>query len=149
MATKLERFLTNYQNGQVQVSEDVSYELRQTVEENYRLFNSKFEDVKDSSGLTKIFYNISWVIYRTILYASDIDMKHLNFRSLNGKGIKTLALLKLAFKSFLKQIFFGKKIDEIMAYMIWFGTAVTKRVDGDVFLVDLRNYVTTPHDSSH
>ena len=145
MATKLERFLTNYQNGQVQVSQDVSYELRQTVEENYRLFNSKFEDVKDSSGLTKIFYNISWVIYRTILYASDIDMKHLNFRSLNGKGIKTLALLKLAFKSFLKQIFFGKKIDEIMAYMIWFGTAVTKRVDGDVFLVDLRNYVTTPH----
>ena len=143
--SEVRQFIANYKDGQVQVSDKVSYELRSTIEESYRLFNSKFEDDKDASGLKKIFYNIAWVIYRTILYASDVDMKHLNFRSLNGKGIKTLVLLKLAFKSFLKQIFFGKKIDEIMAYMIWFGSAISKRVDGDIFLVDLRNYITEPH----
>lgn len=140
----IKNFISEYEDMTVTVSPGVSYSLRNVIDENYRLFNAKFEKPKDSSGLEKVFYRMIWVIWRTIIMSSDIDLKDMNIKSLNGKGIRTLALFKLAIRSHLMRTFFGNFIDEVMGGMVWFGSDLTKRFDGKLARVDLRNYVTEP-----
>src|SRR5574343_323587 len=93
---KVNDFISQYRDGEVAVSGGVSYNTREIIEDGYRLYNGQFVNNTDSSGLKKIFYRMIWVIFRTIIMSSDIDLKDMNMRSLNGKGVKTLALIKLA-----------------------------------------------------
>ncbi len=142
---KINNFITKYSQGTVIVSSGVTYNQKDIIDEAYRLYNGKFESETDSSGFRYIFYRMIWVIFRTIIMSSDVDLKDFNMRSLNGRGIRTLALFKLAVRSHLLRTFFGKFVDRTMADMVWFGSAISKRVDGRVESVDLRNYLTTPH----
>jgi hypothetical protein len=138
-------FISDYSSETVNVSPGVSYDQRDIINESYRLYNGKFEQEVDETGFRRIFYRMIWVIFRTIIMSSDIDLKDMNMKSLNGNGIKTLALFKLAIRSHLLRTFFGKYVDKVMSEMVWFGTSITKRVDGRVETVDLRNYIFTPH----
>lgn len=142
---EIKKFITEYENGTVKVTPQVSYNLKDVIDESYRLYNAKFETDTDNAGVRKIFYRMIWVIFRTIVMSSDIDLKDINIRSLNGKGIRTLALVKLAVHSHLLRTFFGKYIDKVMADMVWFGTSITKRFNGRVDSVDLRNIIRPPH----
>jgi hypothetical protein len=140
---KIHDFVKQYDTMTIQVSPGVSYNLRDVINESYRLYNARFEgNDMESSGFRRIFYRMIWVIFRTIIMASDIDLKDLNLRSLNGKGLKVLFILKMAVHSHLSRTYFGKYVDKVMADMVWFGTSLTKRVDGSVETVDLRNYTT-------
>jgi len=141
----IKQFIADNENMEVEVSPGVSYNQRDVINESYRLYNSKYQESLDSSGLEKIFYNIIWVIYRTIIMASDIDLKDMQMRSLNGKMIPVLQLLKMAVRSHLNKTKFGMFIDDAMQQMVWFGSSVSKRVNGSVEIVDLRNYITQPH----
>jgi len=142
---KFQNYISTYQNGNVEVSPGVSYSIREVIEQAFRNYNSQYQDKTDSSGLEKIFYNIIWVVYRTIIMGSNIDLKNINFRSINGKNLLILNLLKLAVRSHLLRTFFGAYIDKVMSEFVWFGTSITKRVDGSVYTVDLRNIVRPPH----
>lgn len=138
-----QNFLKNNEDMTVEVGGGVSYNLRDVIEESYRLFNAKFEsNEQETSGFRRIFYRMIWVIYRTIIMASDVDLKDLNMRSLNGRGIKVLALFKMAVRTHLGRTFFGKYVDKTLSDMVWFGSAISKRVDGKIESVDLRNYTT-------
>jgi len=136
-------FLENNEDMTIEVGGGVSYNLRDVIEESYRLYNAKFENGEtEDSGFTRIFYRMIWVIYRTIIMASDIDLKDLNIRSLNGRGIRVLSLFKMAVHTHLGRTFFGKYVDKVLGDVCWFGSSMTKRVDGKVETVDLRNYTT-------
>lgn len=136
-------FLQNNEEMTIEVGGGVSYNLRDVINESYRLFNAKFENGEtEASGFTRIFYRMIWVVYRTIIMASDVDMKDLNIRSLNGRGIKILALFKMAVHTHLGRTFFGKYVDDVLGKFVWFGSSITKRVSGKVETVDLRNYTT-------
>lgn len=141
----IQKFISEYEDMEVTASSGVTYSLRQVIDESYRLYHGKFINPKDTGSLEKVFYRMIWVVYRTIIMSSDIDMKDMNIKSLNGKGIRTLGLFKLAIRSHLLRTFFGKYIDQVMSGMVWFGSDLTKRVDGKLARVDLRNYITLPH----
>jgi len=141
----IQSFISEYEDMQVQVSPDVSYSLRDVINESYRLYNSKFQNETDSTGFQKIFYNIIWIVYRTIIMASDIDLKDMQMHSLNGQKLPIVNILKMALRSFLNKVNFGKTIDNIMNQMVWFGTSLVKRCKGKLEQVDLRNYITEPH----
>lgn len=150
---EIKNFITDNEQMNVTVTDGVQYSLRTVINDAYRTFNGKFENPKDNN-FEKIFYRMIWVIYRTIIMSSDVDLKDVNIRSLNGQGLKSLALLKLGVRSHLMRTGFGKLIDSIMESIVWFGSAITKRVDGKVYLVDLRNYITeasikNPQERSH
>lgn len=138
-------FISQFENGNVEVTDEVSYNIKDVIDENYRLYNSKFQETTDNTGLEKIFFNISWILYRTVFFSSDIDQKDLQMRATNNSSVPVVALLRMAVENYLSRIHFGKTIDDIRAYMIAFGTAITKVVDGQPKLVDLKNITRPAH----
>lgn len=144
---KINNFITEYERGTVQVSPDISYDTADVINESYRLYNGKFQNEKDSSGLEKVMLNIAWIVYRTLFYGSDIDTKDAQMRSLNGRGTKILGLLRMATISHLNRTGFGEFIDDVRSDMAAFGSVMVKMVDGMPKTVDLRNIVRPPHEA--
>jgi len=143
---EIESFINEYEQGNIEVSPGVSYSMRAVNEESYRLYNAQFATGKiEPSGFIRAFMRKAWVIYRTLVMNSDIDLKNMNIRSLNGVKVRLAALIKMAFVSHLSRNMFGEFIDKVMGEMCWFGTSIVKRFDGTVDTVDLRNYITEPN----
>lgn len=138
-------FLDQFRNGKVDVTDDVSYNLSDVIEENYRLYNSKFQEANDQTGLEKIFFNIGWILYRTVFFSSDIDQKDLQMRAQNPNAVPVVGLLRMAVENYLTRLHFGKTIDDIRAYMIAHGTAITKVAHGEPKLVELKNITRPAH----
>jgi hypothetical protein len=141
-----QQFISEYQNGTVQVSDDISYSTKDVINENYRIYNGKMKSGKDSDGLEMIMLNIAWIIYRTLFYGSDIDTKDAQVRSLNGRGIQIMPLLRMAIVSHLNRTGFNDFIDDVRSDMSAFGSVLIKIVDGVPKTVDLRNAVIPPHE---
>lgn len=140
------QFIEDNDDLTVEVSPGVSYSMRETNNESYRLYSARFKDGSiEENGFERVFMRKMWVVYRTLIQGSDLDLKNFNVRSLNGVKIRLVALLRMALYSHLSRTFFGEFIDKVMGEMCWFGTSIVKRFDGTVDTVDLRNYVTEPH----
>lgn len=140
------QFIEDNDDLTVEVSPGISYSMKEINNESYRLYNARFRDgATEENGFERVFMRKMWVVYRTLIQGSDLDLKHFNVRSLNGVKIRLVALLKMAFYSHLSRTFFGEFIDRVMAEMCWFGSSIVKRFDGTVDTVDLRNYITEPH----
>jgi hypothetical protein len=143
---ELTQFIEQYEQGTVEVSPGVTYNMRDVNNESYRLYNARFESGEfEENGFRRVFMRKMWVVYRTLIQGSDLDMKHLNIRSLNGVKVRLVGLLRMAFYSHLLRTFFGEFVDKVMAEMCWFGSSIVKRYDGKVDTVDLRNYITEPN----
>jgi hypothetical protein len=141
--SEVEQFLNDNENMTVEVSEGVTYNLRDVINDNYRLYNAKFEDgAVEENGFVRVFMRKLWVVYRTLIQGSDVDMKDLNVRSLNGVKIRMASILKMLTVSHLDRTGFGEYLDETLEFMCWHGSAITKRCDGSLENVDLRNYTT-------
>lgn len=140
---EIEDFITTYENGDIQVSDGVSYSMRDVNEESLRLYNGQFKSGKvEPSGFIRTFMRKAFVVYRTLIQGSDIDLKNMNIRSTNGVKVRFTALMRMAFMSHLERSMFGELMDKILAEMCWFGSSIVKRADGEVDTVDLRNYIT-------
>jgi hypothetical protein len=139
-------FISTYEDGEVEVSEGVSYSMREVNNRSYRLYNGLLANkAVEPSGFKNIFARKMWVVYRSLVQGSDLDLKNLNTRSLNGVKVRLTSLLRMAYISHLDRNFFGEFVDKIMAEMCWFGSSIVKRFDGTVDTVDLRNYITEPN----
>lgn len=140
---EVEQFIADNYQGRVDITNEVSYNMRDVNAESFRIFNGMFQNGKEEpTGFIRAYYRKAWVVYRTLVQGSDLDLKNLNIRSLNGVRVRLVALLKMAFSSHLSREMFGETIDTIMGEMCWFGTSIVKRFDGQVGTVDLRNYIT-------
>jgi len=144
---KVSNFITEHKEGRVQVSSDISYSTKETINDIYRLYNGFFKVKTDSSGLEKVMLNIAWIVYRTLFYGSDVDTKDMQMRSLNGYGTKILSILRMATVSHLNRSGFGDFIDDVRSDLAVFGSVLIKIVDGKPTTVDLRNAVIPPHES--
>jgi len=137
-------FISVNREGLVTVTDDVTYEIRELIDELHRLYNSKFKSPMDGD-LEKIFFNIGWILYRTTFFSSDIDQKDLQMRATNQNAVPIVSILRMAVENYLTRIHFGKTIDDIRAYMIAYGTAITKVAHGEPKLVDLRRIIRPAH----
>lgn len=132
-------FITSYENGELQLTSKIKYKIRDVIEENERMFHGKFTNPKDGN-FTKIFYNIGYIIFRTIYQNTDIDTKDIQMRSTNGQGIQVIALLRLAIQSYLHRIKFGTFLNDLR-YFIKDGTTHVKIVDGKPSIVSPLNII--------
>lgn len=141
--SEVEQFITDNDDMNVEVSPGVSYSMRELINKLYRLYNAQFESNPiEPSGFKNIFLRKMWVVYRTLIQGSDLDLKHFNIRSLNGVKVRLVAMLRTMFTSHLSRTFFNEFVDKVMAEMCWFGSSIVKRFNGTVDTVDLRNYIT-------
>ena len=145
MNISIRNFIDEHGNGTVQVSDDISYNTKDVINESYRLYNGKHKTEKDGDGLQMIMLNIAWIVYRTLFYGSDIDTKDAQVRSLNGRGTRLLQMLRMAIISHLNRTGFGDFIDDVRSDMAAFGSVLIKIVDGVPKTVDLRNAVIPAH----
>ena len=142
---KIADYIAYYADGQVEVSPGVTVNLTDIINKSHRLLHAKFETAKNEGDFDPIFYRIAWVVHRTIMMASDIDLKDLNMYAMNPNAIPLIGLTKMGVRSHLLRTYFGKFVDRVLSEMSWFGTSITKRVNGQVETVDLRNIVRAPH----
>lgn len=142
---KIADYIAYYADGQVEVSPGVTYNLTDIINKSHRLLHAKFETATREGDFDPIFYRIAWVVHRTIVMASDIDLKDLNMYATNPNAIPLIGLTKMGVRSHLLRTYFGKFVDKVLSEMSWFGTSITKRVNGQVETVDLRNIVRAPH----
>ena len=141
--SEVEQFITDNEPMDVEASPGVSYSMRELINKLYRLYNAQFENNPiEPSGFKNIFFRKMWVVYRTLIQGSDLDLKHFNIRSLNGVKVRLVAMLRTMFTSHLSRTFFNEFVDKVMAEMCWFGSSIVKRYNGTVDTVDLRNYIT-------
>lgn len=138
-------YIARYKEGIVEVSPGVLYSLRHIVDESYRLYHARFDDDGDESGFKKIFYRIAFIVHNSIVRGSDIDLKDLGMKAMNIMSVPIVGIMKMAVRSHLLRTYFGTFVDKVLNEMSWFGTIISKRVNGSVYTVDLRNIVRPPH----
>jgi len=141
-----QQFISEHEKGTVQVSKDIRYDTKDVVDESYRLYNNRPKQEEDETGLKVILLNIAWIVYRTLFYGSDIGTKDAQVRSLNGRGVKILPILRMSIVSHLNRTGFGDFIDDLRSDMAAFGSVLIKIVDGVPKTVDLRNAVIPAHE---
>ena len=140
---EIEEFISLHEDGEIEVSPGVSYLMRSINNESSRLFAGQFASGKvEESGFVRAFMRKAFVVHRTLIQNADLDLKHMNIRSVNGVKVRLTALIKMAFISHLSRSFFGEILDKILNEMCWFGSSIVKRVDGEIYTVALKNYIT-------
>lgn len=140
-------YIQEYEAGTLQITDTISYSVKDVLQENRRLYHSKFQNPLDSGGLEKIFYNIGWIVFDTLYRNTDVDTKDINLRSTNGNAIPLVALIKMAVQSHLRKTNFGTFINKVRRNILKDGTCLVKMVDGAPEVVDLLNVVRPPHGS--
>jgi len=138
-------FIGAWENAELQITDKISYKIRDVINKNDELFHGKFENPTDGT-FTKIFYNIGFVIFRTVfqVIVKTIGTKDIQMHSLNGKGIQAVALLRLAIQSYLKRIKFGTFLNDL-CYFLKDGTTYVKIVDGLPVICNNHNIVRPPY----
>lgn len=143
-------FLTANEHMEVAIDDSVHYNLDDKIREETRLYNRMFSNGKeiliDESGYENGFIAKAMVVWRTLIQGSDVDLKNLDITPLQHDRTRVIALLRMLFFSILSRQQFGDKMDDILGYMCWYGSAVVKRHKKGVDLVDLRNYITEAHE---
>ena len=141
-------FKTEYKDGNLQITGDVSYSMREVLEDNFRLINGIFKTSNYADGTKKLFYNFVLAFSNMIYRSTDIDTKDINIRSTNGKHIEIVALLKGALKAYLKDSKFAQKLNDFRRDLIREGHLIVKDVEGEVKKVNLLNVIIPPHVAS-
>jgi len=138
-------FIDAWETSELQISDKVKYSTRDVIDKNDELFHGKFQKPTDGS-FNKIFYNIGFVLFRSIfqVVVKTIGLKDIQMRSLNGKGIETIALFRLAIQSYLKRIKFGAFLNDL-CYFLKDGTTVVKIVDGKPVICNNHNIILPPY----
>lgn len=145
---KIDQFLQTYERGTLQITDKISYDVREVIERSNRLKHSKFEDPEFPDGTKKLFYNLAFSVANTIYRNTDLDTKNMNVVSLNGVGAGLMPLLKMVMRWFLKVAGYNEVINDVRQEMIDMGHIVGKIVKGKVKPVNLLNIIVPPHADS-
>ena len=138
-------FLQTYRQGRVVITNKVSYNTRDLIEEIVRLRHAQFIDPTFADGSPKIFYNIGWAMSDNIYKHTVIGTKDIQLHSTNYKGSKIVGLLKMAVKSFLKWTMFGEIADDARKELIDMGHVVMKVAGNKPYQVNLLNLIVPPN----
>lgn len=142
---RVEDFISKYYNMSIEVAPNVTYDLRKIINDCHLVLNAQYErNPVEASGYENMKTRKEWVVLRTFLQGVDLDTKDAKISSNYPTRQFVLSLLRMIYNSHFNQTFFGEKIDEIKDATITFGSAIVKRYDGQIGVVDLRNYVTEP-----
>lgn len=143
---KLKDFIEAYKEETVQISERVSYDQRDIIDKNHQMRNGQYEEKYFADGETeKYYYNVIFGFDQALKRGSRLKISEFSLTSTNGKFLKMIDILKMGLKHFLKYNGFIDKKEEVLDELTAMGHVLTKVVDGDASVVDLRNVVFRPN----
>lgn len=146
MAQDIKDFLIRYERGTVAIGDSVRYDQRDVIEKNHQMKNGQYENRYFADGETeKYYYNVIFGFAQTLKRGSRLKLSEFSLTSLNGKLLKFVDVVKMGIKHFLRYNGFIEKKDEVLDDLVDMGHVLTKVVDGEVTLVDLRNFVFKPN----
>lgn len=141
----LKSFLADYQNGNVKITEDISYSIYDVLRTNRRLYHAVFKDPTEPSGFKKLFIRIGYIVFDTLYRNTDIDTKDVNLKNGNNRAIPIVGMLGGAVRSHLIRTGFGEFINEVRQVGLSDGSCLVKYVNGKLEQVDLLNVVKEPY----
>lgn len=132
----------SYENKFIQLVPGLLFNQKQTIEQIYFYYNSKFQSGEiDEDGDKKYFYNIVKNPCKVMSKAIDFDTKNIRLlTSESGNPLKTW-FMERDLKYWMREKQFGKILNRIFTELPVFGSVVLKVVDGEPEFVDLRNFV--------
>ena len=141
-------FLQTYRQGRLVITNRVSYNVRDLIEEIVRLRHAQFVDPNFADGTPKTFYNVGWALSDNIFKHTVIGTKDIQMHSTNRNGSRIVPLIKMGVRDYLKNTFFGEIVDDCRKELIDMGHVVTKIVNGKPYAVDLLNLIVPPNAKS-
>ena len=142
---EFEQFKSNFEEGDVSISPNVFYNVRDVIESNNRLRNSKYIDEEYPDGTTKLFFNIARIMSHTIFKNTDMDVKDIKLHPLTDYTMKIAPLLRPCIHAYLKLEDFGEDMNYYRQELIDMGHIMVKEVDGESIPVNLLNIIRPPH----
>lgn len=141
----VQEYISAFKDGNIQVSDNISYSQREIIEANNLGRNSKFKNEYFADGETrKTKYNISQGFCFSLLRSSLISQKQLVMVNESGKNQKLVDVVKFAVRHHLGLNGFTDRVEEVTQELIEMGHIIGKVLDGESKLVNLQNIVFRP-----
>lgn len=96
----------------------------------------------------KYYYNVVFGFAQTLVRGSRLRIQDIKLTSLDGKFLKLVQIFKGAVRHFLKYNEWVDKREEVLEEIVHMGHVVTKVVDGETTIVDLRRLCFQPNAKS-
>ena len=126
----------NYTTGDTQISEYVSFSLKDNVDKIEAYLNSKhISGDKDSVGRDKPFFNIVTAAVNVWYRATDIDRANIRIKASKSSDHTRAVLADVKSKDWMRKSGFGVFLNEWGRTLVKYGSAVVKFVEKDGELI--------------
>jgi len=138
----IKKEIEDFKTKAVTITKGFTFNQPQTINEIIYGYNSKFmEGDFDNQGDRKYYFNINRSACDTTTKGIDFDTKNINISTAAGGNPKQTWFFERDLKFWMKDQNFGKTLNGIFYRLPIFGSVVIKIVGGEVFFVDLRNFM--------
>ena len=139
---RIQKEVDSFVNKPIRITPEYEFNQKQTIENNIRLFNSRFEKGQyDSQGFRKYFFNI----VRNPCYVSskavNFDTKDIMVMPAGGQDPAYSWIMDRDLKQWMKEQNFGKLLNDIFYNLPIYGSVVLKKARNNIHSVDLRNLI--------
>jgi len=132
----------SFENKNIQIVPGLLFNQKQTIEQIYFYYNSKFQSGEiDEDGDKKYFYNINKNPCKIFSKAIDFDTKNIRILTADGGNPLKTWFMERDLKFWMKDKQFGKVLNRIFYELPIFGSVVLKAIKGNLYFVDLRNFI--------
>lgn len=136
--------IEDYRNKVISIVPGLTWNQRDTIEKIHFYYNSKFQSGEiDDEGDKKYFFNITKNPCKVFSKAVDFDTKNIRLLTSGGGDPTKTWFLERDLKYWMRDKQFGKTLNRIFRELPVFGSVVLKVVKGNLYFVDLRNFIVT------
>lgn len=141
--SELGTYIDNYKDGTVAVTPEITINQTDIIKENKRNEHGVFSDPYFPDGTPITFYPIGNIFHQSIYRSTDLDIKDIQFRSLNGGAAEMMSIVQMAMHAHMKYSSFGQFLNEMRRELIN-GHVIVKMVGGQPKVCNLLNIVRPP-----
>lgn len=132
----------DFETNEIQIVPGLTFNQKATIEQIYFYYNSKFQTGEiDEDGDKKYFYNINKNPCKIFSKAIDFDTKNIRLLTADGGNPLKTWFMERDLKFWMRDKQFGKVLNRIFYELPIFGSVVLKAVKGNLYFVDLRNFI--------
>lgn len=122
----------NYNSGQTQISEYVSFDMKANLNQIDAYINSKFTSgSEDTLGREKPFFNICTAARNIWFRATDLDRKNIRIKATKASEYLLAFLASIHLQNWMKKSNFGVFLNEWGRTLATYGSAVVKFIEKD------------------
>jgi hypothetical protein len=134
-------FISTNSSMTVNLTNEVSYDQREVIEENILDKNFKFSVPAYSDGTEKVYFSIPYILADATYRNTDMDTKDVQVKSDNYAAVSWIPLIRGAVKNYLKVSMFDEVMNDVRRELIDMGHVITKEVNGETKIVNLLNII--------